>query len=134
MTDISVFKKILEQPDAPLPVYVQPRFIWISARKTETGRFCYRVGSGPLSKLPTYSLVDARAVAETYRVPVKEYGPPEAFGRKPKLPAATVDEFWRLVEAEDPNRLRAWLLARPKDVPTLLKMFEAAFPQWGASP
>ena len=138
MSDISAFTKILEQPNASMPSYAPPRWVWLVSYKTQSGRFAYHIGAkGPLSKLRTYSLADARAAAESFGLSVKEYGPPEAFGRKPKsnpLPAATVDEFWRLVEADDPNRLKAWLLARPKDAPTLLKMLEAAFSQWGAIP
>ena len=139
MSDISIFRKILEQPDAPLHVYVQPRWIWISANNSEsqTGQFYYRVSNGPISKLFTCNLADARAAAELFGLPVKEYGPPEAFGRKPKsspLPAATVDELWQLVEADDPERLKGWLLERPKDVPALLNILETAFPLWGASP
>ena len=135
MSDISAFKKILAQPYAPLPAYVQPRFVWICASRSEgqTGQFYYRVGGSkhPLSKLFTCSLADARAAAESFGLPVKEYGPPEAFGRKPKstpLPAATIDELCRLIDADDADRLTVWLLARPKDAPTLLKMLEAAFP------
>jgi hypothetical protein len=139
MRDISLFRKILQQPDAPLPAYVQPRFVWICASRSQgqTGQFYYRVGGGkhPLSKLFTCSLADA--AAEWFGLPVKEYGPPEAFGRKPKstpLPAATVDELWRLVEANDADRLKVWLRERPKDVPALFELLETAFPKWGASP
>jgi hypothetical protein len=140
MTDISAFKQIIEQPDAPLPDYVPPRWTWLVGYKTQSGRFAYQIGvKSPLSKLRTYSLADARDAAESFGLPVKEYGPPEAFGRKPKsnpLPAATVDEFWRLVGGEDPGRLRAWLANRPNDVPALLKLLEGAeiAAQWRASP
>jgi hypothetical protein len=138
MTDISTFKKILERPYAPLPVYVQPRWIWIRANNSEsqTGQFYYRVSNGPISKLFTCSLADARAAAASWGVPVKEYGPPEAFGRKPKsapLSAATVDEFWHLVETEDPERLTVWLRARPKEAPALFDILETAFPFWRAN-
>src|SRR5258708_3392669 len=88
MSDISAFRKILAQPYAALPDYLHPRFVWICASRSQgqTGQFYYRVGSGkhPLSKLFTCSLADARAAAESFGLPVKEYGPPEAFGRKPK--------------------------------------------------
>src|SRR5260370_13791712 len=131
MTDISTFNKILAQPHAPLPDYVQPRFVWICASRCQgqTGQFYYRVGSGqhPLSKLFTCSLADARDAAESFGLPVKEYGPPEAFGLKPKstpLPAATVDELRRLVDADDVDRLKAWLRERPKDVPALFELFK----------
>jgi hypothetical protein len=83
MSDISLFKKILQQPHAPPPHHqTTPRWIWLVAHKNRAGRFVYQVGvKSPLSKLRTYSLADARAVAESMGH-VKEYGPPEAFGRK----------------------------------------------------
>jgi hypothetical protein len=126
MSDISLFWKIIEQPDAPLPDYVHPRFIWIRACKTESGRFCYRVGSGkhPISRLYTYSLVDARDAAKSFGLPVKEAGPAEAFGRKPK-PApsvATVEAFWSLVALGDPDRLKVWMKEHPADTLFLRKL------------
>jgi hypothetical protein len=39
--------------------------------------------------------------------------------------ASTVEAFWFVVGLDDPERLEAWLLARPKDAPTLLKLMEA---------
>jgi hypothetical protein len=39
-------------------------------------------------------------------------------------PQSTIDEFWRLVESKDLDRLKAWLADRPKDRPTLLKLYE----------
>jgi hypothetical protein len=51
-------------------------------------------------------LADARAAAESFGLPVKEYGPPEAFGRKPKPatsfdgyrpPASTISAFWHVL-------------------------------------
>jgi hypothetical protein len=114
---------------AALPGHLSsmPRWTWIVARKNSAGRFVYQVGAkGPLSKLRTYSLADAREAAASFGA-VKEHGPPEAFGRKPKsdpLPAATVDEFWRLVELGTGEQLEAWLADRPKNVPALIKLWE----------
>src|SRR5258708_22533900 len=39
----------------------------------------------------------------------------------PPLPAATIDELCRLIDADDADRLTVWLLARPQDAPTFLK-------------
>jgi hypothetical protein len=45
---------------------------------------------------------------------------------EPYRPAAsTVDAFWFVVGLDDPARLEAWLLDRPKDAPTLLELMEA---------
>jgi hypothetical protein len=86
MTDISVFKKMLQQPDAPAPGHIQPRFVWLHADEPKPGKFYYRVWlkGWPLSELYTHNLAAARAAAEWFGVPVKEHGPSEAFGRKPK--------------------------------------------------
>ena len=37
---------------------------------------------------------------------------------------STVDTFWYLVQINEPDRLKAWLEARPLDAPTLLKLYE----------
>jgi hypothetical protein len=42
-----------------------------------------------------------------------------------RTPEATVNAFWFVASLRDPERLRAWLLARPKDAPTLLKLLES---------
>jgi hypothetical protein len=39
--------------------------------------------------------------------------------------ASTIDAFWCVASLRDPERLRAWLLDRPKDAPTLLKLMES---------
>jgi hypothetical protein len=44
--------------------------------------------------------------------------------RRYVTPQSTIDEFWRLVESNDLDRLKAWLTARPKDRSTLLKLYE----------
>jgi hypothetical protein len=47
---------------------------------------------------------------------------------KPRLyrtAETTVEAFWYLVRLNDPDRLKAWLEARPLDAPTLLKLYEA---------
>ena len=44
--------------------------------------------------------------------------------RRYVTPQSTIDEFWRLVESNDLDRLKAWLADRPKDRPTLLKLYE----------
>ena len=41
-----------------------------------------------------------------------------------RTPEATIDAFWYLVRLNDPDRLKAWLAARPKDAPTLLELYE----------
>jgi len=38
---------------------------------------------------------------------------------------STIDAFWYVVGIDDPDRLEAWLLACPKDAPTLLELMEA---------
>jgi hypothetical protein len=54
--------------------------------------------------------------------------PPRA-GPEPYRPAAsTIAAFWYVVGLNDLDRLEAWLLARPKDAPTLLKLLETK--QW----
>jgi hypothetical protein len=137
MSDISAFKKILEQPyDARAPRYVLPRVTWLAAYKSTAfpDRFFYRIGSksSPLSKLLTYSLTDARAVAKSFGLPVHEVGPPEAFGRKrdtyapSSRPAtSTVDAFWVVVGRGDQERLDAWLADHPKDAPFLSRLLIA---------
>jgi hypothetical protein len=37
---------------------------------------------------------------------------------------STVDAFWYLVRINEPDRLKAWLEARPLDAPKLLKIYE----------
>ena len=37
---------------------------------------------------------------------------------------STIDAFWYLVQINEPDRLKAWLEARPLDAPTLLKLYE----------
>jgi hypothetical protein len=81
MTDISVFKKMLDQK----PYSTAKGYVYLAARlEIRTGRFAYSVGfkSWPISKLFTFSLADARAAAASFGVPVIEVGPPEAFVRK----------------------------------------------------
>jgi hypothetical protein len=41
-----------------------------------------------------------------------------------KTTQATIDAFWYLVRLNEPDRLEAWLEARPMDAPTLLKLYE----------
>jgi hypothetical protein len=89
VTDISLFRKILAQPDATAPdPPMPPKIMWLAAYEREPGLYVYRIGSKgwALSKLFTFSLADARAAADElgkiYCRPVKECGPPEAFGRK----------------------------------------------------
>jgi hypothetical protein len=89
MSDISIFKKILEQPDAAGPGHVvPPKVIWLAAHEREPGLYVYHLGckGWAVSKLFTFDLADARAAADQlakiYCRPVKEYGPPAAFGRK----------------------------------------------------
>jgi hypothetical protein len=37
---------------------------------------------------------------------------------------STIDAFWYMVQLNEPDRLKAWLEARPLDAPTLLKIYE----------
>jgi hypothetical protein len=37
---------------------------------------------------------------------------------------STIDAFWYLVRLNDPDRLKAWLADRPRDRPTLRKLYE----------
>jgi hypothetical protein len=39
-------------------------------------------------------------------------------------PASTIDAFWYVASLREPERLKAWLLDRPQDAPTLLKLME----------
>jgi hypothetical protein len=48
-------------------------------------------------------------------------GAPAAY----RTAASTIDAFWYVASLRDPERLRAWLLDRPKDAPTLLKLLES---------
>jgi hypothetical protein len=41
-----------------------------------------------------------------------------------RTPQSTVDAFWYLVQLNEPDRLKAWLEARPKDQKTLLDLYE----------
>jgi hypothetical protein len=41
-----------------------------------------------------------------------------------RTPQSTIDAFWYLVQLNEPDRLKAWLEARPSDAPTLLKLYE----------
>jgi hypothetical protein len=45
--------------------------------------------------------------------------------RRTGVAQSTVDAFWYLVRLNDPDRLKAWLAARPLDAPTLLKLWRA---------
>ena len=88
MSDISVFKKILEQSDAAGPAHVAtPKVLWLAACEREPGLYVYHIGckGWAVSKLFTFNLADARAAADQlgkiYCRPVKEYGPPEAAWR-----------------------------------------------------
>jgi hypothetical protein len=137
MTDISVFEKILEQPYAESsPRYEPPRVTWLAAYKSTAfpDRFFYRIGSknAPISKLLTYSLTVARAVAKSIGLPVHEVGPPEAFNRKRdtyapscRPAASTLDAFWVVVGRGDQGRLDAWLADHPKDAPFLSRLLIA---------
>ena len=41
-----------------------------------------------------------------------------------RTPQSTIDAFWYLVRLNEPDRLKAWLEARPMDAPTLLRLYE----------
>jgi hypothetical protein len=50
---------------------------------------------------------------------------PAAVSKGYCTPQSTIGAFWFVVGLDDPERLEAWLLARPKDAPTLFKLMEA---------
>ncbi|MFZ0766602.1 MAG: hypothetical protein WA832_03520 [Bradyrhizobium sp.] len=86
MTDISVFKKLLEPPSfTPLP---RSR-VWLCAYRSKIlpSRFQYHLWIGkysPLYEFSTLNVEHARAAAKFLGETVIEHGPPEAFGRVPK--------------------------------------------------
>jgi hypothetical protein len=88
MTDISVFKKMLLQP----PYWTKKDYVWLAASEVKPGRFAYHVGfkSWPISKLFTFNLAEARAAAASFGVPVREIGPPEAFGQPAKYQGGAI--------------------------------------------
>jgi hypothetical protein len=50
---------------------------------------------------------------------------PQPAKPEPYRPAAsTVDAFWYVVGLRNPERIKAWLHARPEDAPFLLKLLE----------
>ena len=86
MTDISVFKKLLE----PASFTSLPRpMVWLCAYQSKIlpGRFEYNLWIGkssPLYEFSTFNVEHARAAAKFLGKTVIEHGPPEAFGRVPK--------------------------------------------------
>jgi hypothetical protein len=88
MSDISVFKKILEQPNATSASHAAPKILWLCAYERQPGLYSYHVGNRgwAIRKLGCFDLEGARAAANQlagiYQRVVKESGPPEAFGRK----------------------------------------------------
>jgi hypothetical protein len=50
--------------------------------------------------------------------------PPPRAPEPYRPPASTIDAFWYVASLREPDRLKAWLLDRPKDAPTLLKLME----------
>jgi len=131
MSDISIFSRMLEQAAASAaPVPARPKVIWLSAYERQPGLYVYHVGNKgwAIAGLFTFNLEDARAAAKHLGQicgrPVREYGPPAAFGRQEAPPAAVVDAFWYMVRLGDKERLRAWLAARPDHAPVLLRLLE----------
>jgi hypothetical protein len=41
-----------------------------------------------------------------------------------QTPQSTIDAFFYLIKLNDEPRLKAWLVARPWDAPTLLKLYK----------
>ena len=41
-----------------------------------------------------------------------------------RTPQSTIDAFWFLVQLDDPDRLKVWLQAHPKDQQTLYELYE----------
>jgi hypothetical protein len=114
MTDISVFKQILERPDT----LATGKVIWIVGQQDGPGRYIYRIGcrGWPIAELSTFNLDVAREAAAqlagfTGRV-VKEAGLLEAFGRhhSPTPPsAATAQAFRYLLRHGTDLQIRVWL-------------------------
>ena len=44
--------------------------------------------------------------------------------KRHRTPQSTIDAFWYLVRLNDPDRLKAWLEARPQDQKTLIALYE----------
>src|ERR1700736_5961247 len=110
MSDISIFRKILEQAGG-MAASPAPKVIWISAPTRGAGLYVYHVGvkGWPLARLFTFNLADAREAAGqlgaiTGRV-IKEAGPPEAFGRPRHPPQSTIDAFWHVVRNGKPEQV-----------------------------
>jgi hypothetical protein len=41
-----------------------------------------------------------------------------------RTPQSTVEAFWFLVQLNDPDRLKSWLQAHPRDQKTLIDLYE----------
>jgi hypothetical protein len=86
MSDISVFKKLLEpEPPRFIPLPQLPK-IWLCAYKSKkwpaSYYYCLWIGGKtPLSSLFTFNLEHARAAAAQLGETIIEHGPPKAFGR-----------------------------------------------------
>lgn len=50
---------------------------------------------------------------------------PQLAKREYRTPESTIDAFWYVVRSGDKAALKAWLADRPKDAPTLRKLWEA---------
>ena len=85
MTDISVFKKMLEPERASLIPLPRRKRVWLCAYKAKflPDRFQYHLWLGPdmraLYEFSTFNLYHARTVAEMFGKTVFEQGPPEAW-------------------------------------------------------
>lgn len=117
MTDISVFKQILERPDT-IAWPPTAKVIWIVGSRDGPARYLYRIGcrGWPIAELCTFNLDCAREAAAqlarfTGRV-VKEAGILEAFGRyaSPTRPPESVMQAFRyLLRHGTDSQIKVWL-------------------------
>ena len=90
MTDVSLFKKLLEPERPRFTPLPRLKRVWLCAYRSKIlpGRFQYHLWTGralpPLYQFFTFNLEHARAAAESLGATVFEHGPPEAFGRVPE--------------------------------------------------
>jgi hypothetical protein len=121
---IEPFRVILSDPQRPLPQTASARFVFIRAELHRSGRFCYRLNHGAFARLATYSLDDVRAAAAHWALPVKEVGPPEAFGRKPRsaMPSEqALCEYVDLHARREAGPMVDFAARYPVDAPILFK-------------
>lgn len=121
MTDISTLESILADPFAPLSRATdQPRFVLLVARRHSSGRFAYHLWRLP--RLRTFNLDDARISAAAWGLPVKEIGPADAFGRKPKqcCPSdAVLEQYLELAARQEAGPMVDFAVEHPTEAAIL---------------